>query len=787
MPVGVIKDNIAGRSTTSGADDFFVTTPDGQHDSFENLVDGETYAYKAVYVDASDGYETGTGVWTAAGTTLSRTPKTSSNGGGKVDWSGAELLIYIVADKEMLDSLDSRIIIQEGAAPVTPQPALNFSSTDFDLTNNAGNSSTDVTVSRYLIAAKASASANEPFSEVLVTDAANGGELRRMSLATILYNNLAGDISIGVGSPGQEGSLLAIYAYLSVNSPLMTAGVPVSGATFDAQLAGFGVFGLAGGCSFKGNMPKLELSGLGSVNTTLGTAGLTVMNLENRETEFHDIKLAGTISSGPGSRIIFGADVDASDLVLYADGAEIICEADTNIGEVYINQRGMLDMGGNELTTTLLSASERGVVDVGDLVLNGKSTSEALFSSSGGMIRISGDITITGGNAGYEPFIVETGGIITAGAAVNNTSSYATSTVVLGRINQDGSAFFYAAIPTSVTTPYLMNIVEDVTPELGGDLDATGKEINNVDRLDIVGKGSDYTALSSAFIRMGTDTVHDWFFATMPAGYEFVGTHSFPQGSNLFGSGNLFQANPVITAASNVSGFLGSFYPFLSGVTYTADTNTVTSFGFSDFMSQPVFNIVNSGVHTGTGMFHFHANNCTVGSGVTLESRVGVTVRNATKTGSGVITGQAGFMSAALTSGTNNTAVLTGTTTIPNGNFNLYQAGTNPNRWNGGQRFKIRVVSGSTATMTTADYVLVMSSTASPATVTLPSAIGRTGLTLTIKKTGASGSVDIKSVSNQTADGVNITTGSINLATQYDLCTLVSDGSNWHILKVGAP
>jgi hypothetical protein len=64
----------------------------------------------------------------------------------------------------------------------------------------------------------------------------------------------------------------------------------------------------------------------------------------------------------------------------------------------------------------------------------------------------------------------------------------------------------------------------------------------------------------------------------------------------------------------------------------------------------------------------------------------------------------------------------------------------------------------------------------------LPSAVGITGKVFYIKKISATNTMFIKSVSNQTLDGVNIDSTPLAINTQYESVTLVSDGANYWII-----
>lgn len=99
---GTFIDNVAGLVTNPGTSDFTGLSAWGQAEPMSTLTTGNLYAYKAIYLAGTpNAYETGTGVWN--GSTLARTTiKTSSNGGSKVNFTGGQVLVVIVADTAML-------------------------------------------------------------------------------------------------------------------------------------------------------------------------------------------------------------------------------------------------------------------------------------------------------------------------------------------------------------------------------------------------------------------------------------------------------------------------------------------------------------------------------------------------------------------------------------------------------------------------------------------------------------------------------------------------------------
>lgn len=91
-------------------------------------------------------------------------------------------------------------------------------------------------------------------------------------------------------------------------------------------------------------------------------------------------------------------------------------------------------------------------------------------------------------------------------------------------------------------------------------------------------------------------------------------------------------------------------------------------------------------------------------------------------------------------------------------------------------------VSGSNYVATASNDIILVSNAGNNVSVTLPSAIGNSGKILQVKKIDASNTLSVKSVLSQTLDGVNITSGSYDIITQWESVTIVSNGADWFIL-----
>lgn len=89
----------------------------------------------------------------------------------------------------------------------------------------------------------------------------------------------------------------------------------------------------------------------------------------------------------------------------------------------------------------------------------------------------------------------------------------------------------------------------------------------------------------------------------------------------------------------------------------------------------------------------------------------------------------------------------------------------------------VRLVDATT-TLRTSDAVVLVDATTGAVTVTLPATQDMEGRTVTVKKLDAVNNVTVDGAGAETIDGA----ATVVLATQYDVCVLLSDGAAWHIL-----
>jgi len=77
------------------------------------------------------------------------------------------------------------------------------------------------------------------------------------------------------------------------------------------------------------------------------------------------------------------------------------------------------------------------------------------------------------------------------------------------------------------------------------------------------------------------------------------------------------------------------------------------------------------------------------------------------------------------------------------------------------------------------DEIILANATSAPITITLPTAVGVTGQTYTIKRINSgSNAVTIAAISGQTIDGETTT----SLGDNGTLFKLISNGSNWFVI-----
>lgn len=344
---------------------------------------------------------------------------------------------------------------------------------------------------------------------------------------------------------------------------------------------------------------------------------------------------------------------------------------------------------------------------------------------------------------------------------------------------------------------YLKDVVDDTTPQLGGDLDAQEKNVTDVRTITVDGQSASYTSSPGAFVGLGGD--HTWDFLGGAANFgraissavAFTGTQTIKGGNaNPFGVGDLFQARAIVQNEPTEANNLASFYTLNSANTFRANDQTITCATTYSAASSETFDVVGTGELT-VGDYCNYVAAGIVKTGATVNRKA--SFLSSTASAAGTIDYERGLVSKCVL-GTNKAHILLGYTVGengPTGDWSLYQGNGDekPAHWNGGQQWKVDTDSGTTLTLDKTHHIVSFSST-STVTVTLPAASDGEQEYI-IKKTGASGTININrdggAGGTDTMDGTSAATLA-SISTQYHLLRIVSDGTSaWHILHNGAP
>ena len=225
------------------------------------------------------------------------------------------------------------------------------------------------------------------------------------------------------------------------------------------------------------------------------------------------------------------------------------------------------------------------------------------------------------------------------------------------------------------------------TTELAGTLDMLNQLIDTVKRVAIDGQTASYTGstIDPAFISIEDD--HTWAYSgtgnffgdiIIPPALKFSGTQTISGVPNITGMGFLFHNTATITSDANRN--FGAMYTLVDQHRFDGGNFAITHSAQRDILLNPTAEATGTGSYICTNWENIYVST-TVNAGGTITNRKGIIVNNVT--GAGTITSQAGVCVNALSKGTNNTAILTGTATIPSGDWNIYQSGTESNQLDG--------------------------------------------------------------------------------------------------------
>jgi hypothetical protein len=315
-------------------------------------------------------------------------------------------------------------------------------------------------------------------------------------------------------------------------------------------------------------------------------------------------------------------------------------------------------------------------------------TGVAVFGTAPTMTNPTIDQIIFSGNVSAAAWT--TNGIRIKDQAQTFTDTSSSGTVAAAYLDYWGSDTIAASSATTYTDLYGSVFRE---PTLGSNVSVSTNRVWSlgVESIKFLSTPVTYSGAAPAlaqigFIDMTAD--HTWSYSSglvycKPA-IAFAGTHTFTVDSYIFAGGFLFNNAAKITNSGNR--LISSFYTINGAPIFEAATaTTITGIIQTDFVSQASFQRVGTGVVSMPAHNGFSSSSA-VQAGCTLTARTGFSANSATN--NGTLTGQAGLAIAALTTGTNNTQILCGTTTIPTGNFNIYQSDAYVNRWGGGHNLK---------------------------------------------------------------------------------------------------
>lgn len=351
-----------------------------------------------------------------------------------------------------------------------------------------------------------------------------------------------------------------------------------------------------------------------------------------------------------------------------------------------------------------------------------------------------------------------------------------TASIVAGSLNESK---FDVSVNASLdlADTALQDVVNDTTPTLGGNLDGGGFNVSSVQTINIAGRSTDYTAIANeSLVRADTDHTYDYTNVIIPEAFYWGGTHTLTGNGLGILTGALFRATGTIKNENGTALTLGPYYTVVGQNTYQADNAAVTQSANFNLYSLPTFSGINGGAFTCTDMTHF-ASSLYINAGATITADYSFKANTPLGTG-GTITGHASFCDSGFTTATNNTALLTGTSTIPSGNWNVYQANGRLNRWNGGHIRRTRTVSATT-TVSAADDVIHIVGAVAAVTITLPAITAALlGRVITFKNLSGF-NVTVQSAGANTID-LLATSVVFGFAEAYTL--QVQSASNWSVI-----
>jgi len=267
---------------------------------------------------------------------------------------------------------------------------------------------------------------------------------------------------------------------------------------------------------------------------------------------------------------------------------------------------------------------------------------------------------------------------------------------------------------------------------------------------------------------------------------QYASQADFTTSPNAYGAGFLFWNKATYNYTNSNGAFsVGPSYTLvdqkLTEVTNASATKTC-AFDIS-ILVNPTYRSTGTGTLTVSAAYGLR-NNFVFDSRSTATELFGaqfldVTLSDTETTSPGTVTSHAAICVADLVNATNNTSLLLGTSTIPTGDWSIYQADTKVNRWNGGHRFKRRISTTTNQSLSSADHYTSSDNNAGT-TVTLPGA--NAGLHQVVVNANTAGGAVL--VQANSGSGDSIEGGDVTLYNRGDAITLYAESSSlWRVVS----
>jgi hypothetical protein len=282
------------------------------------------------------------------------------------------------------------------------------------------------------------------------------------------------------------------------------------------------------------------------------------------------ITIEDAVGAGTDATILWDGGNDTFDFSHAIDVTGTIT-ADNNLTIQNSNAYGSIEVGGvsggfidikrpfsDDYDLRLIAEGDGGVINVASGELTIQRAGSAKFATSSSGVDVTGDIAVSGTVDGRD---VATDGLkldgIEASADVTDTANVTDAGALmdsevtnLDQVKAFDSSDYATAAQGSTADSALQNVVEDTTPQLGGDLDLNGNNITGTGNIDVTGNVTIPTGNKIAFDTDGLTYItedQDERLRVWVANTEFMRLTNtttdemrlLPYGGNLFSGGNL--------------------------------------------------------------------------------------------------------------------------------------------------------------------------------------------------------------------------------------------------------